>query len=213
MSKAVALIGNAPARPLFDDVTAVDVYDLPQTDLAGFSGVYVSQFVDQRALATQHDQLSEFVRAGGRMLFCGHPVLDVVEGIPKYRKMSFRNVADIELSTVNPHPMWEGVDIKDAFYRTGVPGQHSFEQLRKIGVAGFYSRAYLVNLPDQATTITGIGPYQLPVDVSYPLGNGEVIVHNGLDLVIFNEPGTTIAGWPRRIFDYLAGVEPGGNHG
>ncbi|MDK8783007.1 hypothetical protein ACRQD2_07665 [Actinotignum sp. GS-2025e] len=181
----------------------IDTYELPGTQLADYRGIVVSMGADQLFLETQRERLSAWVRAGGKLLANGLPMRRWVDGLPSHRKMEFHGLDDVWLSAVEPHPIWEGVERRDMLLRTGVPGQHSFEELREIGVAGFYARSFLAELPEGTRVITGIGPGKLPVDISYRLGEGEVIVHNGNDLSGFAFPGTSAAGLRRAITEYL----------
>lgn len=166
-------------------VDEADIYSFYDIDLGGYSGMIISGGCDQIFLERRRDAISNWVRAGGRLLTSGHPLRQFVDGLPSIRKMEFHGLRDVWLSAVDEHPIWNGIDRRDVLLRTGVPGDHTFEELTSIGVAGFYARNYLANLPDGATVITGIGPNTLPVDVSYPLGKGEVIVHAGNDLSSF----------------------------
>jgi hypothetical protein len=184
-----------------------DLYQLEETDLSAYRGLILGISADQRYLASQRDRLEGWVRAGGRLLMNGHPVLPFLTDMPQWRKLHFHGVDDIWLSALEPHPIWEGLDRRDVLLRTGVPGRHSFEDLKRIGVGGFYARSYLVGLGESARAITGIGPGKLPVDVSYPLGDGEVIVHAGNDLIGFDTPGTTAAGLADRVLTYLEGKD------
>lgn len=95
----------------------------------------------------------------------------------------------------------------DVLYRTGVPGEHSRERLAEIGVAGFYGRGYVVRLPKHATIINTIGPLKGPIDYSFPLGEGEVVVHSGLDLEAFTDiPGTTLGKFGPNVRAWLGGT-------
>ncbi|MDR2374051.1 MAG: hypothetical protein LBD77_08145 [Bifidobacteriaceae bacterium] len=183
----------------------IDIYDLPATDLGRYSGLIFGISVDQRFLGGQRPSLEGWVKAGGRLLMNGHPVAPFLEGMPQWRKLHFHGVDDIWLTALEPHPIWDGLDRRDILLRTGVPGRHSFEELLRIGVGGFYARSYMVGLPDAARSITGIGPGKLPVDVSYPLGAGEVIVHAGNELLGFDTPGTSAEGLANRVMTYLEG--------
>lgn len=186
-------------------VQAVDVYDLDHTDLDQFTGVLVDSGCDQRFLSGHSHRLSDWVRAGGRVVANGHPVMSWLDDMPTHRKLDFRTQDDLWLSATGDHPIWAGVDRRELLFRTGVPGRHSFERLQHIGVAGFYAHAYLVDLPIGAVTVTGIGQSRLPVDVVYPLGDGEVVLHIGNDLSSFAVPETTAAGLSDRVIDYLEG--------
>jgi hypothetical protein len=182
-----------------------DVYDLDAVDLSAFTGLIVSAACDQRFLAARRGTLDTWVRHGGRLLVNGHPMLQFVTGLPELRRLHFHGIADLQLTATGEHPIWDGIDRQDLLLRTGVEGQHTFAELMEIGVAGFYSHAYLANLPVQTVTVTGIGAGQLPVDVSYPLGDGEVIVHAGNDLTGFADPRTSTANLTDRIYTHLEG--------
>ena len=186
-------------------IHAIDVYDLDAIHLDGYTGMLVDGGCDQRFLASRSERLSAWVRNGGRIVANGHPVLRWLEGLPAHRKLDFHTLADLWLSTTGEHPIWAGIDRRDLLLRTGVPGNHTFDELQKIGVAGFYAHAYLVDLPQGAVPVTGIGPGRLPVDVVYPLGDGEVVLHVGNDLSSFATMGTTTAGLQERVFEYLEG--------
>lgn len=186
-------------------IHVIDVYDLDATDLEGYTGVLVDGGCDQRFLASRSERLSAWVRTGGRVVANGHPVLRWLEGLPAHRKLDFHTLGDLWLCELGEHPIWAGIDRRDLLLRTGVPGDHSFDELQRIGVAGFYAHAYLVDLPQGAVPITGIGPGRLPVDVSYPLGDGEVVLHVGNDLSGFATRGTSTAGLWERMLEYLEG--------
>ena len=195
-------VGETKSDELFD---LRDIYDFDSVNLDGYTAINISASCDQRFLAARSERLSGWVSSGGKLLVNGHPMLSFVEGLPKHRKLEFHSTRDLWLTALGSHPIWEGVDRKDLLFNTGVPGQHSFAKLTEIGVAGFYAHAYLVDLPESATEITGIGQGNLPVDISYPLGAGEVIVHLGNDLTAFDRPGTSAQSMTERIFAYLAG--------
>lgn len=186
-------------------VRAIDVYGVDAVDLEAFTGVLVDGGCDQLFLASRSERLSAWVRGGGRVVANGHPVLRWLEGMPAHRKLDFHSPADLWLTAVGEHPIWAGVDRRELLFRTGVAGDHTFERLQEIGVAGFYAHAYLVDLPEGAVTITGIGQGRLPVDVSYPLGEGEVVIHIGNDMSGFATPGVTTAGMDARVIEYLEG--------
>lgn len=167
-------------------VDEIDIYSFDGLRLEDYVGLIVSGGCDQIFLERRRDAISAWVRDGGRLLANGHPLRQFVDELPSIRKMEFHGLGDVWLSAVDEHPVWDGIDRRDVLLRTGVPGDHTFEKLTSIGVAGFYARNYLANLPEGASVITGIGPNKLPVDVAYSLGEGEVIVHAGNDLMSFD---------------------------
>ncbi|WP_427868605.1 hypothetical protein [Leucobacter luti] len=206
-AKVLALVQreNAAAGGPSGRAELRDVYDLDSMELSSYTGVVVSGHCDQRFLCKQREVLERWVVEGGRLLINGHPHLGFLSELPRTRKLEFHTQSELALAEVEPHPIWSGIDRRDVLFKTGVPGVHSFEELKRIGVAGFYAHAYLVGLPRGTRVITGIGAHRLPVDVSYPLGSGEVIVHCGNDLAVFAHRGTTAERLPEQVMCYLEG--------
>ncbi len=167
----------------------VDAYDLndnaARSRILAANGLVIGGGTDHLLLSRHRDALTAFVRNGGHVLVNGQVVKPFIEGLTPWRKLEFRGPQDVRPHAVEPHPVWEGIDYRDLHYRTGVPGIHTYARLEEIGVAGFYGRGYHLDLPDGARTVTGIGQYRLPLDYSYRLGAGEVLVHGGNDLESF----------------------------
>lgn len=187
-------------------IERVDVYSLTDLDLSEVTGMIVSGMCDQVYLSRHRSVLEAWVREGGRLLINGHVVEPFLEGLPKWRKLTFTQPADLEITAQTSHPLWEGIDPDDVLYRTGVPGEHSRERLTEIGVAGFYGRGYSVRLPQAALVINTIGHLQAPIDYAYPFGLGEVVVHAGLDLEAFPAtPGTTLGRFAENAQTWLGG--------
>lgn len=191
-------------------VETVDLYSFDEVNLHDYSGLVISGSCDQVYLSRRAERLTSWVKAGGRLLVNGHPLAPMVEGIPQIRKLEFHGLDDVWLTSVGVHPIWRGIELTDVLLRTGVPGEHSFEELKEIGVAGFYARNYLAGLPDGARVITGLGPNRLPVDVAYPLGRGEVVVHAGNDLAGFasEHKGVSTDRLEGNIVEFLSGLTP-----
>jgi len=69
-----------------------------------------------------------------------------------------------------------------------------------------FLRAWLpLGTPEGATVINGIGPYRLPVDISYPLGDGALLAHAGNDLAGFADPQRSTRHLAERLLDWLEG--------
>ncbi|MCQ1954575.1 hypothetical protein [Arthrobacter sp. zg-Y238] len=192
----IRLIGGTPMlgptdttwRGAFEEVDAYDLDDdAARARILSADALVIGGGVDHLLLGRHREALTGFVRAGGRVLVNGQVVKPFIDGLAVWRKLEFRGAQDVRPHPVSPHPVWAGIDYRDLHYRTGVPGTHSYERLEEIGVAGFYGRGYHVDLPENATVVTGIGQYRLPLDYSYTLGNGEVLVHGGNDLESFSD--------------------------
>ena len=194
----IRLIGGTPMRGQTDltwrgAITDVDAYDLDdvaaRARILSANGLVISGGVDHLLLGRYREELTAFVRAGGRVLVNGQVVKPFIDGLAVWRKLEFRGAQDVRPYAVTGHPVWAGIDYRDLHYRTGVPGIHSYARLEEIGVAGFYGRGYHLDLPAGAGVITGIGQHRLPLDYSYRLGAGEVLVHGGNDLESFSDDG------------------------
>lgn len=197
---------TAPTRDWRDQISTVDVYelDIPErrAEILSAEGLIISGQCDHLLLLKYKELLTRFVSDGGKILVNGQIVVQFIDGLARWSKLEFRNSADVRPHGTTSHAIWEGVDYKDLHYRTGVPGTHSYEELSRIGVAGFYGRGYHTNLPDTAVVITGIGSLSLPLDYAFTVGAGEVVVHGGLDLDGFADPkyssaalGPNIVSW------------------
>ncbi|MER7796034.1 hypothetical protein [Microbacterium sp. NPDC096154] len=196
--------GMSPV-PLPAGLEIVDIYDLFAHDLDTVAGINLATQCDQVFLSRHRDRLDAFVARGGRILVNGHVVEPFVTGLAKWRKLAYSQPADLAVTQLAAHPVWQGVDPRDLLFRTGVPGQHTHAELARIGVAGFYGRGYHVRLPEGATPINGLGELGAVVDYEFALGAGRVLVHGGLDLLAMRDPRRTTAAFGENIVRWLSG--------
>jgi hypothetical protein len=209
----IVLSGSARPWPPEADghgVLPVDALTLPDIDLSPVSGIIVSGGVDQVSLAEHREILDSFVTSGGRILVNGHVQVPFLSGLGTWRKLEFHGPADLVLTRVTDHPVWRGADLERLLYMMGgtdgisaTGDLPSLDELRRHGVAGFYGRGYLSPLPVDAVVVNGIGPWQAPVDVEYPLGRGRVLVHSGNDLQMFMRPARGTAHMWDQLTDWL----------
>ncbi|WP_136193925.1 hypothetical protein [Actinomyces procaprae] len=201
--------GHSPtmgAADVPDGFRPLDPYDLDEEALAHTPGILVSGMCDQRHLAGHRAHFDAFLRAGGRMLVNGHVVEPWVTGLPKWRLLEYHGPRDLGITRLASHPVWDGVDVEELLYRSGPHIPRTREQLEQFGVAGFYGRGYLLDLPVGTTVINGLGPLRAPIDVEFPVAEGRVVVHAGLDLAIFaRTPGTTLTRLTDNIRNWLGG--------
>ncbi|MGW3955069.1 hypothetical protein ACWEKM_29975 [Streptomyces sp. NPDC004752] len=186
---------------------SVDLYDLDARLLTGgrVRGLMLSPDCDQVFLERNATLLETFVRGGGRVLVNGHVVRPFLPGLPSWRAIDHHGPADLVISPVTPHPIWDGVDFHELLYRTGVPGTPTGEELARVGVAGFYGRGHHSRVPESGTVVNGIGPHALPLDIVYPLGDGLVLAHAGNDLLGFSDPDRTTRTLGPRLIAWLEG--------
>ena len=214
----IRLIGGTPMRGQADPswrgaITDADAYDLTndaaRARILSANALVIGGGVDHLLLGRYREELTGFVRAGGRVLVNGQVVKPFIDGLAVWRKLEFRGAQDVRPHAVTGHPVWNGIDFRDLHYRTGVPGIHSYERLEEIGVAGFYGRGYHLDLPEGARVISGIGQYRLPLDYAYRLGAGEVLVHGGNDLESFSDDGYSTRVLGPNLVAWLEGGERG----
>ncbi|OYD70924.1 hypothetical protein [Rhodococcus sp. OK302] len=167
-------------------VRNVDLYELDTIDLSAVSGLIINGNCDQIYLERHRDVLTDFVTAGGRIAVMGHPLTDFLPKLGQWRKLQYSGPKDLAISAGSPHPVWAGVDPADLSFRKEV--------------SGFYGRGYSQKLPDNAIVTNYIGRHGLPVDYVYPLGAGEVLVHGGIDLAVFQaDPNTSSRVFPQLL--------------
>lgn len=185
----------------------IDVYDLETADLSTTTGILFSGMCDQVHLSRQREKLDSYTHGGGRILVNGHVVERFIDGLVPWRRLDYRDPSDLAIRSAAPHPVFDGVDMSEVLFRTGVPGRHDPTRLAEIGVAGFYGRGYHLGLPPGARVINTIGPLRAAIDYAYPLGLGEVLVHGGLDLGVFAATeGTTLTRLTPNIVSWLGGA-------
>lgn len=168
-----------------DGFLEVDVYDLPSAITDDVTGIYFTGDVDQEFLLEKRSILDDFVVRGGRVLINGHVQRIFLDGLTRWRKLEFRNASDLALARVDEHPVWEGIDPKALLYNSGRREAVPYEELERIGVAGFYGRGCYLDMPDGARIVHTVGRTHAPLDYDYPLGQGRVLVHGGNDLLQF----------------------------
>lgn len=202
--------GHSPTMGTADvpeGFTALDPYDLEPAMLDHVPGVLVSGMCDQRHLARHRAHFDAFLRAGGRMLVNGHVLEPWVSDMPTWRRIEYRGPADLGITRLAAHRVWEGIDVDELLYRSGPHVPRTRHSLERFGVAGFYGRGYLLDLPEASTVINGLGPLRAPIDVEIPVGDGRLVIHAGLDLVVFAAtPGTTLTRFTDNIRTWLGGT-------
>lgn len=159
--------------------------------LAAHRGLITGNQLDQNALLSLRGALAAFLDAGGRWFFNGHVVRPLLDGLAQYRPLAAPKRPDFDLSSVNPHPIFEGIALE------------KLETNR--GVAGFYGRG-CNPLPQGAVAVNGLGPARVPVDWVWarPEG-GRFFSHSGNDLGSMGLEWNLASELNRRIVAWAAG--------
>jgi hypothetical protein len=123
---------------------------------------------DQILLLEHASSLDGLLARGGRILVNGHPLRPFVAGVSGFVPSGQGRLADLTLTPLADHALFEGIP-REAF------------QARR-GVAGFYGRGHAPP-PTGALPVTGVGPERAPLDWEWrhPSG-GRLFCHAGNDL-------------------------------
>lgn len=172
-------MGRPSSLAAEDAVEERDLYELGELDLSKRRGLLIGTGADQISLTEHRDLLGRFVERGGVLVMCGQIVRPFLAGLPIFEPIDHHGPADLTVSRLAGHPVWEGVAPEDLTFRKGV--------------AGFYGRGCYPRLPAGAVVVNGIGPGRRPLDIVYRQGRGEVLVHGGNDLWGYQEDQNTSA--------------------
>ncbi|WP_412032990.1 hypothetical protein ACLIR7_18425 [Nitratireductor aquimarinus] len=185
-----------PAQAVLDAATRGEVSIVRQNELTpgillAHKGLITGNQLDQNAMMTMRDALTAFLDAGGRWFFNGHMVRPLIDGLSQYRPICQPKRADFDLTSVNRHPLFDGIDLEKL-------------ETNK-GVAGFYGRGCNPP-PPGAVVINGLGSTHVPVDWvwSRPEG-GRVFSHSGNDLGSMGREWGLSPQLARRIIDWAGG--------
>ncbi|MEM6532294.1 MAG: hypothetical protein AAF654_06700 [Myxococcota bacterium] len=165
-----------------------DQYALDVSTLSRFNGVLLSQHLDERHLAENHDAFERYLANGGAVVLNGpsaRPLFQpgAYKAIPAPGGYAWR------LDLADPHPITEGIEPQDLSYRRGV--------------IGFWARGHFV-LPRHAVPLTVFSHSHQPVDFVWhrPEG-GRVFVHPGNDVWGWAHAETTARRFFPQLLDWL----------
>lgn len=158
---------------------SVPVRQLTAPDILDAQAVLVPAHVDQRALATHAPTLSRFLDGGGTLVFNGHLVYPVFPELEPYRPARGRGLSDLMIERAAPHPVFDGVDVRDLSLRRGV--------------AGFYARG--ANPPPAGARILHrLSADASPIDWLWqrPQG-GQILMHSGNTMWMYVDDASSAA--------------------
>jgi hypothetical protein len=142
--------------------------DLTRAHFDNAGGLITTSHLDQLGFLAWSDAVQAMLARGGRWFFNGHILRSFVPGLGIFQPIIRARRADLVLTRLTEHPIFDGID------------QASFEENK--GVAGFYGRGHNP-LPAGAIAINGIGPDRLPIDWEWHVpGGGRIFSHAGNDI-------------------------------
>ncbi len=135
---------------------------------ASANGIMTTTHLDQIGFMGWADQIARLLARGGRWFFNGHIMKPFVHGLAVYRPLEKPKRADMSLTRLVEHPIFEGIP------------QSDLEENK--GVAGFYGRGHNP-MPVGGVAVNGLGPDLLPIDWEWAVpGGGMMFSHAGNDL-------------------------------
>ncbi|MEL7938438.1 MULTISPECIES: hypothetical protein [Pseudomonas] len=175
-------------------IDSLSLRQMSDEHFAGRSAILVEGHVDQRALLTHRDALRRHLDAGGTLVFNGHLVYPIFDGLADFVVAPRRGVKELEVERVNPHPVFDGVDCHDLSYRRGV--------------AGFYARG--ANPPPPgAVVLHRLRADGSPIDwVWQRPDGGQVFMHSGNNLWMYINDDTSAARIAPQLLDWVRAGAP-----
>jgi len=149
------------------DFDYVDIYSLPEIDLASYKCLVLTGFADQEFLYEERHIIREFLGNKKVVVFSGNLVTDWLPGGKSFIPKEIKSFKDYEVSIAKPHPIFNGVLEDDMTYNKGV--------------TGFFARGHHP-LPEGAEVLLTL-PGNDPITyIDRQSTNGTIIVHVGFDL-------------------------------
>jgi len=148
--------------------TIVRERDLTRAHFDAASGLITTTHIDQLGFPVWSEAVQALLARGDRWFFTGHILRELIPGLRTFVPIVKAKRADLVLTRLHPHPIFEGIE------------QSSFEENK--GVAGFYGRGHNP-MPDGAVAINGVSAANFPVDWEWTLpGGGKMFSHAGNDI-------------------------------
>ncbi|WP_245700218.1 phosphate starvation-inducible protein PhoH [Paenibacillus glacialis] len=160
-----------------DDCFVIDMYDLPERDLSPYACMVIDNFVDQELLYQEREQIWQFLNQGKVLIFSGHMFLPWLPGASMFVPKLIRSQHDYEVSIVQQHPIFDGVDPEEMTYTKGV--------------SGFFARGHHP-LPSQAEVLLSLPGGEPITYIDRYSTQGTILVHSGNNLFAYSGQGSTV---------------------
>src|SRR5690606_14165874 len=124
--------------------------------------------LDQPGFLAWSEAVQALLKRGGRWFFNGHIMREFIPRPSRFVPIVRAKRADLVLTRLNNHPIFEGIE------------QKNFEENK--GVAGFYGRGHNP-MPEGALAINGVSASNFPIDWVWDVpGGGKFFSHAGNDI-------------------------------
>ncbi|GAB0152948.1 hypothetical protein [Marinobacterium sp. BA1] len=170
-------------------IASRSVRDLCADDLRASQVLLIEAHIDQKALLGMKDGLMDCLNAGGTIVFNGHLVYPLIDGLEPFQVAAGRGRDDLVVERVHTHPVFDGVDCQDLSFRRGV--------------AGFYARG--ANPPPvDAQVLHRLKQDGSPIDWVWqrPEG-GQVFMHSGNTMWMYLNDKSSPARIAPQLLDWV----------
>jgi hypothetical protein len=94
-------------------VDAIDIYDLPATDLSQYSGLVISGRVDQEFLYRNREKIRAFLEAGKVVVYSGQLFRPWLPGAQDAVYLDVAELGGTDAVTYQPHPIFANINAAD----------------------------------------------------------------------------------------------------
>ncbi|MEQ6354568.1 hypothetical protein ABNX05_08075 [Lysinibacillus sp. M3] len=149
-------------------LTFLYLYDLPYTDLRAYTGLIITNLVEEQFLLEHKDVLNQYLSQGGVIFSLTETSLPWLVGVPSWKRSPIP-LKDREIIIKEPiHPLFAGIDAYDINYRKGV--------------RGFFSRGYFEKIPLHAEVLVTDQSGATIIYVDRDSTNGTIFAGAGTDI-------------------------------
>ena len=153
--------------------------DMSAEDFLGRDVILIEAHTDQRALMNYRKELNQHLDNGGTIVFNGHLVYPIFDGLEMFKVAAGRGVKDLAVVREAEHPIFAGVDCHDLSFRRGV--------------AGFYARG-ANPAPEGAVVLHRLEADGSPADWVWQRPNGgQFFMHGGNNMWMYINDKTSAA--------------------
>ncbi len=146
----------------------IDMYDFENTDLTPFKAIVVHDFVDQIHMYNHRHLIEQFLNEGKIVIWGGHLEFEWLPGCALFKPKEIKAFSDYNISVVNEHPIFIGVDTDEMTYNKGV--------------AGFFARGSHTPVPEHAEVLLTLPGDAAITYIDRHTTKGTILVHSGRDL-------------------------------
>ena len=161
-------IENRTSPFIMENFTVIDQYDFADFDLTPYKCIVVHDFVDQVYLERHSKKIENYLNDRNIIIWGGHLIREWLPGCPIFTPKMINSFSDYEISFVQEHPVFEGVNTNEMTYNKGV--------------AGFFARGSHTPVPEGAEVLLTLPDEAHITYIDRHTTKGTIFAHAGRDL-------------------------------